>query len=261
MSKLTQKNQASKGNRALARIQAQRQRVELAAQWRALQKLGAMPDKVTAKATAVTPQRAAAIRKAYAAMQDHGIYIDGHVIRPVERVTTRAGRPVYRLGERFQAVPGKPRAPAGSIRTRTATIIAKPPGTRLETRKGRIVAVQPIGEEKSIVRENMPLIGAEDFLRLANEIDQGTFKLRRGENVRLYNNGSRSRMNLFGSSDLHALADLLRAYASGEVNDFSDWANASEIVLYRVRDIKPKPSPERQPRAKRKAPAKRKARR
>ncbi len=257
--------QSSVKNKGIARLveSARRaEKTELAAQWRALQRLGAMPNKTRARAADISPQRAAAIRKAYTAFQDHAIYKEGYVIRPLERHVTRAGRASYRLGGLFQALPGKPRAPAGSIRTRTKTIVAKNPGTALKIERGKVIAYKKISARKTLRIEEQPLIGSDDYLKLLRDIENGTFKIAKNENIRIYSNGSQTHTKIFGAHELDKLAAMLRAYMSGDIKDFDSWADQSALVTFRVitknptvyrgkslasRSAAPKPKPKPKP--------------
>ncbi len=262
MAKIARARSKNKGISTLVRSAHRAQKSELAAQWRALQRLGALPAKTPARAAAVTPQRAAAIRKAYADFQAHGIYREGYVIRPLERRVTRSGRARYVLGDLFQAVPGKPRAPAGSIRTRTRTIVAREAGTTLRVRDNKVIATRKIGKEKSIIMENQPLLGADEYMKLLHDIESGSLKLKKNENIRIYNNGSTTHFKLFGAHELEKLAAMLRAYLSGAVRDFDDWARNSELVTIRI-STRPRvtsaeraPAQKHAPKAKAKAKAK-----
>ena len=259
MAKIARARSKNKGISTLVRSAQRAQKSELAAQWRALQRLGALPTKTPARAAAVTPQRAAAIRKAYGEFQAHAIYRDGYVIRPLERRVTRSGRARYVLGDLFQAVPGKPRAPAGSIRTRTRTIVAREAGTTLRVRDNKVIATRKIGKEKSIIMENQPLLGIDEYMELLHDIESGTLKLKKNENIRIYNNGSATHFKTFGAHELEKLAAMLRAYLSGGVRNFDDWARNSELVTIRISTRPRVTSAERAPAQKTKTKSKAKS--
>jgi hypothetical protein len=220
------------------------------AKWRALRKIGAYSSTATPAVSRLTPARRKAITRAFNQVQGFAAFRDGATHRPLQQVvqnhqhavrdkdgrllrmrTTQKSK--YVLDDYFAVL--KPKTPinlSGVFKTNNAVIVPKPhKGSRVQTRNGKIEIRDYVGSQKfKITREG--ITGSAELLTLAERIKNKQIKLKKNEGLRLISNGSMKRSQGFLFDDIDSLADLILRYRDEFSDNFDDWADHAEIIVF-----------------------------
>lgn len=216
----------------LRRDNAKQAQRELTAQWRALKKLGALQTKVTPAMKRLTKSRAAAIRKAYAQIQQVGHFTAGRVERPLKKV--QVGKRVkYTLAPHFKFIKTKrkPKTNAGIVRTKKGAIVeVENPMAKVRINKSGQVIERDEYTSGGVTITREGLSGVE-ILLLVDAIKAGKFHLPKGSMLTVFNFGWAKGSSYMWDALDELVLDIERYEQTMMPTQFEAWLKMTEITL------------------------------
>lgn len=230
--RLTRERQSA---RAKARKQAARdQSRDLAAQWRALKKLGYLRTKVIPAQKRLTKSRKETIRRLFKQANQQGVISHGKVIRALQRTVTDKGRVQYNLDKHFRLIKSKykPSSPNGWRKTLKGFIfeISSPSEKIRITKKGKVVRKIAEMGGMEITAEGMT---GQQILALADKITAGKFKLKKNQIMLVQDFGGwNNEAHQYYPDALDLFIDRLNRYRNTMMdNVFNAWLDMTEIRI------------------------------